>query len=47
MLSPVWLIDFEWTGSKIVQQELIEVLCNDSTGFKEVDDNDDSHRSRQ
>ena len=41
-----WLIDFVWTGSKIVQQELIEVLCNDSTGCKEVGDND-FHRCRQ
>ena len=37
---------FEWTGSKIVEQELLEVLCDYSTGWKETVDNDDSH-SRQ
>ena len=40
--SWLWLIiDFEW----IVQQELITVLCDDSTGCKEAGDNDDFHRT--
>ena len=39
-------MDFEWTGGKIVQQELIEILCDESTGCKEAGDNDEFHRSR-
>ena len=35
------LIDFEWTGGKIVPQDLIDILCDDSTGCKEAGDNDD------
>ena len=36
-----------WTGGKIVQQEIIEILCDDSTSCKEAGDNNDYHRSRQ
>ena len=48
MPSHVWPIsrnldDSEQTGSKIVEQELIEVLCDDSTGCKEADANGDFH----
>ena len=31
-------MNFEWTGSKIVEQESSEVLCDNSTGCKEADD---------
>ena len=34
-------MDFEWTSRKIVPQELIDILCYDSTGCKKADDNDD------
>ena len=34
-------------GGKIVQYELIEILCDDSIGCKEAGDNDNFHRSRQ
>ena len=36
-----WLIHFEWTGGKIVPQELIYILCDRSTGCKKVCDSDD------
>ena len=34
-----------WTGGKIVQQEKIEIPCDDSIGCKEARNNDDSHRN--
>ena len=36
-----------WTGSKIVKQKMIKILCDDSTGCKEAGIDDDYHRSRQ
>ena len=40
-------IDFELAGGRIVRQQLIEILCDDSTGRKEAGDNDDFHKSGQ
>ena len=35
------LSDFQWTGGKIVQRELINILCNDYTACDDADDDDD------
>ena len=35
-----------WTDGKIVPQELIDILCDDSTGCKNESKNDFFHRSR-
>ena len=34
-------MDFEWTYGKTVLQELTDLLFDDTTGCKKVDDNDD------
>ena len=40
-------MDFQWTVGKIVQQEMIEIQCDDSSGFKEANKNDDYLKSSQ
>ena len=40
-------IDFEWTGGNTVQQEMIEILSDDSTGWKEASNYNIYHGSRQ
>ena len=34
-------MDFGWTGGKIVPQELVDILCDNSNGCKKVGDIND------